>query len=633
MAFRDYANETQSNIVPKDEFEDITREVFGVIANNLAKSLGPMGSSATIIQGAMVSATKDGYTILKNYCFHNRYKKMIYNLFRAPCTRLNNTVGDATTTAIVLTNEMYQQYVKMRGMLESHYRLPRHFTAIWDSVIEELKDRVTKVAVPLDPDDYDTIYNIAYVTSNGNDEVSSAVAKVYQEAKTPGIKKKDSPNNKSYIVPVNGYDFPANLISDAFITTEDMSTTQTNVAVMVLDHKVTTETFENVLKPIDEVMESMHHRLVVIAPFFDAHMCESNAASYIRNARARRGYPNMIMIQYGMGELEDNQLDDLAAVLRAKLFTTEIEQAFINARRNKSVEMLIDEMREEKDSQFYRIIGQCAEAYMTCKNGSIFRVEGIDEDEEYQNILRSAENDLQTIMDNTSLERQAYAAKIYKARARVLQLKMKNYIYYVGADSQLQKQILSDSIDDVIKCLRSATKAGTVPGCQISIMRACLEIGRDLDQNYNPDTPDPDTVLKSYIVNLIYNACRGVYQRIIHGPDGDGILKTMPRRIPDVPDGATDEEMTEEWNKVHKEMVHDAIVKGNSIIEKSIELNEVYDMELLEYNPGIITSAETDVMVLTAASELVKILISGNQAVILDGEVDESHEEVHQVWV
>ena len=91
--------------------------------------------------------------------------------------------------------------------------------------------------------------------------------------------------------------------------------------------------------------------------------------------------------------------------------------------------------------------------------------------------------------------------------------------------------------------------------------------------------------------------------------------------------------MTEEWNKVHKEMVHDAIVKGNSIIEKSIELNEVYDMELLEYNPGIITSAETDVMVLTAASELVKILISGNQAVILDGEVDESHEEVHQVWV
>ena len=128
--FLEYAQKNQCNIIPKEEFEGLAQEVFNTIASNLCKSLGPLGSSATILDGMMTEATKDGYSILRKYCFHNIYKKMIYNLILAPCTRMNNTVGDGTTTAIALTNALFNHYQKNKGSLETLYRLPRQFNQI-----------------------------------------------------------------------------------------------------------------------------------------------------------------------------------------------------------------------------------------------------------------------------------------------------------------------------------------------------------------------------------------------------------------------------------------------------------------------------------------------------------------------
>lgn len=51
MGFMEYSNKNQVNIIPQQEFEELSREVFGVISSNLRRSLGPLGSSATILDG------------------------------------------------------------------------------------------------------------------------------------------------------------------------------------------------------------------------------------------------------------------------------------------------------------------------------------------------------------------------------------------------------------------------------------------------------------------------------------------------------------------------------------------------------------------------------------------------------
>ncbi len=625
MGFLEYSNQTHSNIIPKKEFEDLTKEVFGVIAENLGKSLGPLGSSATILDGMMTEATKDGYAILKKYRFHNRYKKMIYNLILAPCTRVNNTVGDATTTVICLTNALFNRYQGIKDYFDGLYRLPRHFTKAWDEVVAELIEYVKQHTTQIDPNDWNTIYNLAYVVSNGNAEVSKAIADTYQAVQCPNIKEKDSPTNKSYISPINGFDFPAHLIADAFARNDDMSVKEHDIAVMVLDHKLEMDVFNSLIVPLNDVLRAMGKKLLILAPYYDKVMIETTVSPYLNMEMTRYGAFNLIMAQFELGKLAPHQMTDLAIVLRGKALSQDLVNTIVQELTTGVPEQVVEKIFEDDQYKLYHFIGVAEDAMLSCVSGSIFKVKDIDQDPAYQDALNRARMDLESAKAETPNERQSYAAKIYEANSRIMQLEMKNYIYYVGADSSLQKQIIWDSIEDVIKCLRSAIKYGVVPGCQLTLIKGCTDIISKIVEYPITDASVLDELdthdrLKVEITSLIYSALRDVYSMVLHGGDGMGMIKLQPRWQ------YTTKEGTEELKK-------EAVAHGQRIINESIEKMQVYDIENLEFSDKIITSAETDTMVLSAASELVKILISGNQCIVLDSDVDESHQEEVQAYV
>lgn len=623
MNFMSYSNETQSNIIPKEEFENLVKETFNVVANALCKSLGPLGSSTTILDGMQTEATKDGYAIFKNLRFHNRYKKMIYNLIKAPCTRTNNTVGDGTSTSIALTNFMFNRYKSRENVLDTLYRLPRQFTNTWDYCINDIIERVKKKSTVIDSDDFESIYNLAYVSSNGNDEISRAIAETYQKAKSPAIKEKDSPTNKSYIEEVNGFEFPTNLISDAYVRNEDLTAEETNIHTMIFDHKIETDIFNKLIVPINDVIRSMGHKLLIIAPFYDAYMCDTVVNQYANMEYQRYKSLNMILSQYPLGKLEKNQLFDLSVILRSKTITQDLVKGLIAELESTNTDTLVEKILNNEEYAFNRLIGSAEYALLSCNNGSIFKVSGIENDKIYKETLTHAKKELEDAIANTDFERHSYESKIYNVRSRILQLEMKNYIYYIGADSALQKQIIWDSVEDVIKCVRSAIKYGVVPGCQLSIINACNEATNEMFKDKEPadlKNVSDEEKLKVEIFNLIKASVVDVYSSILHGPDNIGMIKLQPN-----------------WYNVTEDNVEDlkksAIESAKSIVNKSIKINKVFDLETLDYSDKIITSMETDCMVLSAASELIKILISGNQCVFLDAEVNGSDQSTVEAYV
>ena len=624
MAFLEYANKTHSNIIPKAEFEELVQEVFTTISSNLSKSLGPLGSSATILDGMLTEATKDGYSILNKYRFHNRYKKMIYNLIMAPCRKMNNTVGDGTTTAIALTSELFSAYSSSKGTLETLYRLPRQFTHAWDNVIDEIINKIGTYSTPVNPEDWDTIYNIAYVTSNGDADVSKTIADVYKESKTPSIRQKDSPTNKSYIEAINGFDFPANMISDAYVRNQDLTSEEDNVKIMIFDHKIESDVFKNLIVPINEVMKSMGNKLIIIAPYYDSLMCNTVVEQYIQKEFREKSGINLILTQDTPGSLSEHQVDDFSVIVKAKVITQEMVNDILSKIPTfKSIDEYVDVILHDSYNDYYGLIGEAEHVSLSCNNGSVFKVnDSIFEDTKYLETLRRAECELEDIKANTSAEKGAYSAKIYNANARVLQLKMKNYIYYIGANSSLQKQIIWDSVEDVIKCIKSAIKYGVVPGCQLSIIKACNELIDEIEKDKEQSDLSKDDNLKLSIIDIIFRAVISVYSRILHGPDGTGIVKTLPRW-----------EYTANTPEAIEALHNEAVRKAVDIIDESIKRNQVFDIESLDYTDKIITSTETDIMVLQSASELIKILISGNQCVACDSDVDGSHEEDREVYV
>ena len=613
MGFMEYANYHQCNIIPQEEFEELVTEVFGVIATNISRSLGPLGSSATILNGMMTEATKDGYSILSNYRFNNKYKRLVLNLIKAPCTKMNNTVGDGTTTVIALTNALFQRYRNQEKSLYSLYRLPRELTKCLDSVVEEIIEQIQKRAQPLDPTNYDKVFNLAYVVSNGNKEVSSQIAKVYAESKSPVIKLKDSPTNRSYIEAVEGFSFPANAIDSIYVTNEDLSATEQDVMTMLFGQKITRDLLESIIVPVSKVAHLSQKKLLVIAPSYDDYMCETVLGQFA-NAEIRQfGSVNTLMLQYRMADIEQGQRDDLAVILRSKtinqLVLNDIKEAI-----QLSPEKFVSDAYKDPSSPMYRMLGHADTAFISCTNGSIFTSQNIEQDEAYQQALKNAQAELDAIVRSSSMERQSYSHKIYDARARVLQLQMKNYVYYIGADSELQKQILWDSIEDVVKCMRSAIRCGVVPGCQLTIINVCKKLLNKCDAN--------SPALRTELLTMIMSACMEVYEMVLHGPDKHGLVK-----------------MIKDWNTAYQgdegaaKLAATAVELGYNIIGRSITENRVFDLETRTFNPNIITSAETDVMVLRAATELVKILISGNQCIYVDEEINSTHQETKEVYV
>ena len=617
MNFLEYSNQNHVNIIPKDPFQILTQETFGVIASNIGKSLGPLGAHATILDGMMIEATKDGYSIFKKYRFHNRYKKMIYNLIKAPCQRLNNTVGDGTTTAIVFANYLFKQYKAKRNGMETLYRLPRQFNQTWDAVIAELIQEVKNASTQIDPMDYDSIYNICYVTSNGKHEMSEAMADTYTTTKSPVIKQKDSPTNKSYITPIVGFEFPANLIDEAYVRNEDLSVEEKDLCVIILDHKVSTDFCEKFIIPLNEVLKSQSKKLLVLAPSYDAYLCETILKQYMNMEYQKYKKLNLVLGQYAIGKLDKNQLADLATVLRTFVITQDLATGIFEEFGTMSHDSFVEKVDEEADYKFKGLIGTAASALLSCTNGSIFRVKDIEQDDRYQDVLRAAKKELEDITATTDYEKQSFASQVYNANARISQLEMRNYIYYIGADSVLQKQIIWDSVEDVIKCVRSAIKYGVVPGCQLSITKGCtnmmMAVTKDMTEEDIANLPD-DVKLRLSIIEIIQDAVLSTYAAVLHGPEGVGIVKTINRW-----QYTTEEGLKPLQDEAHKKCL--------SIIKESVEKNQVFDLERLEYNANIITSCETDMMILTAASELIKILISGNQCIFLDSDVNESHNE------
>ena len=619
MGFMEYANYHQCNIIPQEEFEELVTEVFGVIATNISRSLGPLGSSATILNGMMTEATKDGYSILSNYRFNNRYKRLVLNLIKAPCTKMNNTVGDGTTTVIALTNALFEIYRSQEKKLYSMYRLPRELTKTLDSVVDEIVEEIKKRAQPLDPVDYDKIYNLAYVVSNGNKEVSSQIAKVYTESKTPVIKLKDSPTNKSYIESVEGFSFPTNAIDSIYVTNEDLTTTEHDVITMIFAQKITRDIMESIIIPVSKVVHIMKRKLIIIAPSYDDYMCETILGQFA-NAEIRQfGAVNTLMTQYRLSDTENGQRDDLATILRSKTINSLVTKDITDAIAISPDKFVNDALNDPK-SPMYRFVGRATTAFISCKNGSIFTADGIENDSEYQLALKNAMAELDAVTKATSMERQSYSHKIYDARARVLQLQMKNYIYYIGADSDLQKQILWDAIEDVVKCMRSAIRCGVVPGCQLTIINICKQMLNDMVNN-NKTISNSDK-LRLTIITIIQSACQRVYEMVLHGPDKYGLVKLIKNWDTDY----TGDEGAMKLAAAATEL-------GYSIIGKSMTENKVFDLETMSFNPNIITSAETDCMVIKAAAELIKILISGNQCIYVDEEVNSTHQETREVYV
>ena len=147
---------------------------------------------------------------------------------------------------------------------------------------------------------------------------------------------------------------------------------------------------------------------------------------------------------------------------------------------------------------------------------------------------------------------------------------MKTATIYVGGDSTLSRDMLQDSVDDAVRAAESAYQFGYVQGCNVTLSGI-------IDKMIEDDNELSD--LEKKVLDILRIGFRSVYERVLYNAFGD-----------------TD--------------------TNKEIIEKSIKEQKVYDLSSQEYNNNVINSTKTDIEILTATVDLLKLLLTGNQMII-----------------
>ena len=171
-----------SNIVPKAKVRDVQKETLDVIAKGLENSFGPNGSVTAMVKNIDTNGvnidieyTKDGHTIVKNMTFLNSIERSVQDLLTELTRKIVKEVGDGTTSAILLCNEIF------KALCEDKYidnMCPSEVISIFQSLTKKISDKIINKSKSCTIED---IYDISYISTNGNEDISNTIKEIYKK--------------------------------------------------------------------------------------------------------------------------------------------------------------------------------------------------------------------------------------------------------------------------------------------------------------------------------------------------------------------------------------------------------------------------------------------------------------------
>lgn len=115
MIFNDI-EEGHMNLVDHETTEKIILDVMRDVSNGVKHTLGPGGKTTLLHDPNGVTSlypSKDGFRLITNMHFDDYFYESIYMILRDVSVHTNMTVGDATTSCIVIMAEFYKKVLEL----------------------------------------------------------------------------------------------------------------------------------------------------------------------------------------------------------------------------------------------------------------------------------------------------------------------------------------------------------------------------------------------------------------------------------------------------------------------------------------------------------------------------------------
>lgn len=660
------------NVINKEEFDSRVATIFKQVGEILGRSAGPCGAPAIISQYPYYHMTKDGYTIRKNISYEKSdgfLDQVISDLCGNICDRLNFAVGDGTTAAILVTCAIYDYYTENKEVFDELFIRPRDIINYMEKLKGDIIKGITEQAFDIRSLSKDEmikqIHDVVYISSNGNEEITDMITNLYEQIEYPAITVELASDGQYKTKVIDGYFFAAALADHIYTNNDNHTMVAENCDILIYDHRISLETYENTLKPMSQFCRQRQRKLICLAPFYDTTALGVMAQDLNREKEMTKS-ANLVLMSYrNSGELMKKKISDFAM-----LCGTQLISQYTDNELNRQMRVFLDpdspkhEIPINIDRRFIENIHVAIGAsidgvpvqkmvpYSTDVNveslifkdtersvrlGFIGNVTAGMKDStfrnfhfnraEYESHLNEAETELKDAIDKYKTMG-GFNLEINQKQDRLLSLKMKMGIIYVGADTEFSQTYNKDVVDDAVKAAESAFNNGIIKGCHVTINRVIMNMKHKYD-NLSLESATIQDKRNFEILHMLSTAYKAVYKRILLNASENNIeivqtddvnamvdaVEAAFKKVFKEPLVLASTEWTELEGMLYKDTPENTTLY-DVLINLSLRIDKVFDLSTLKFTDNVINSTATDREILKASIDLIGLLITGNQLLI-----------------
>ena len=538
-----------SNIVPKNVLREVQLETIERIANALANSYGPSGSTTLIrkgddVKGSGVTAyTKDGHSILGSIKFNKPIEMSILDDLKDITRNTVKTVGDGTTSAVILSYEIFRA---LNEIISDHSNFTEK--AVVAELQKVVKDITTIIENSKQKPTIDKIYQIALTSTDGNEDVANSIREIYEQFGLGvyidvGISNTTNHMVKTYEgLTIDGGYFNPCFINRAKDAVSELQNPNIYIFEDPIDNNYTLNLCykiveQNLIAPLtkyntlvqqgnqaeaDAVIANELKATAIITPTFgrDIRSQMDSIIDMMSSSKIEQRAPLTIIT--GMTDVD--RLADLAAMTGAKTIKKYVDPEVQKSDVEKGIAPTLDNVATEFGGKAELLVADTKTTKVI--NPELMFVN--DEEgkrvfsSEYNNLLVSLEAQLAQL--DTVKES---ATEVNVLRRRIQSLKCNMVDYLIGGVSYTDRDALKDAVEDAVLNCRSAAKEGIGYAANFEGLRAAYEVA-EVTSNLSP--------IREAVSNAVYKAYANTVARIyvdymaVEDIDQDDLIKTLIER-------------------------------------------------------------------------------------------------------
>lgn len=609
-------DEEYSNVIGTKEVEREARKTLKFESDAFSKTLGPYGMN-TILEDRNLAhrVTKDGYSVYTSMVIYNRIGRVILKLIQKISGSLNETVGDGTTSAVIVGNEL----LRLKRLIKKHHippkllsRIVEHvkddailtidkdYTYKLDKLIEDHREQLEsfgdisdeeRLSILRGSSYYKVIKNLASISLNNDYKDGELVANIFTELNDPGngfVNVEVSTSADTHYDKDRGFEIYRGMIMPEMVTEPDGRTAQhSDPKILLVKGTLMSEDVEAIGRVINYVIGQLGQPLVIIAGGFSQAIAETFRQSILAYAERNKKIMPLLCVEVdNESSYGSQQFLDIEANVGGQIITVGNGKNF---------------PAEADGSLYLKYLGSAKK--ITCLSTARTRIlEGRSSKSKVEHRISEIDKQLAQLKSEQHIDHYQEVFKLNKRKACLLNDMI---TLNIGGNTIEEKESRRDLFDDAVR------------GCKSAVVNGVCKGGNTVVATYCKYALESDEKIKELAISFFD---KYGYRDVLSQKKMEKLIRSVLKEIEIAYTRVYATILNNKfnnWGKSYK--LAKKCIDSDTVYNLVSGKAEVWDDFTSDYSVDhlVINSRETDTQILNAATSILDLLMTSNQFIRL----------------